>query len=76
LIAAGKTNVYIAQELNLASQTVRNYISRLYITLNVHSRIEAVLWASNHGIGQNVAHQGYISRGTLVEDEVVEKKGS
>lgn len=52
-IAQGQKNALIARELSLAEQTVRNYISRLYTTLNIHSRAEAIIWAMENGIGEN-----------------------
>lgn len=44
MIARGLDNRRIAAELHLAEQTVRNYISRLYDVLRVHSRAEAIVW--------------------------------
>lgn len=49
LMARGCSNAEMAAELGLARQTVRNYVSRLYSTLGVTSRAEAVVWAINHG---------------------------
>ncbi|MCA9837157.1 MAG: response regulator transcription factor [Trueperaceae bacterium] len=49
LIAKGWDNGRIAEALNLAEQTVRNYASTLYEKLQVHSRAEAVVWAREHG---------------------------
>jgi DNA-binding NarL/FixJ family response regulator len=45
LIAVGWDNVRIAHELNLAEQTVRNYISRVYAAIGVRTRAEAIIWA-------------------------------
>ncbi len=50
LIAQGLDNVQIAAELNLARQTVRNYVSRIYASLELHSRAEAVIWARERGL--------------------------
>ena len=50
-IAKGCSNKQIANELHLAEQTVRNYISRLYLKLNIQSRGEAIIWARQRGIG-------------------------
>nr|WP_290670237.1 response regulator transcription factor [Ardenticatena sp.] len=44
----GMTNQQIANEMALAEQTVRNYISRIYAKLGVRSRTEAALWAWLH----------------------------
>jgi DNA-binding NarL/FixJ family response regulator len=48
-IARGWDNRRIAAEFDLAEQTVRNYISRIYDKLGVHSRAEAVVWARQQG---------------------------
>jgi DNA-binding NarL/FixJ family response regulator len=48
MIAQGWDNARIASELNLAEQTVRNYVSRLYVKLGVSSRAEAIVWAHEH----------------------------
>lgn len=48
-IAQGWDNRRLAAEFELAEQTVRNYISRIYEKLGVRSRAEAVVWARKHG---------------------------
>lgn len=48
LLEKGYDDVHIARELRLSKQTVRNYLSRLYTTLGVCSRLEAVAWAHDH----------------------------
>ena len=50
LVARGSSNEQIAQELGIAVQTVRNYISNIYDKLGVHSRAEAVVWARERGM--------------------------
>ena len=45
LLAQGYSNEQISKELGLAYQTVRNYVSRIYSKLGVHSRTEAAQWA-------------------------------
>ena len=50
LIARGLDNVQIAAELDLAKQTVRNYVSRIYTNLGVASRGEAIIWARERGL--------------------------
>ena len=49
-LARGANNETIAQDLGIATQTVRNYISTLYDKLGVHSRGEAIVWARERGI--------------------------
>ncbi|MDQ7028849.1 MAG: response regulator transcription factor [Ardenticatenia bacterium] len=48
LIAQGYSNTEIAEALNLAYQTVRNYISRIYSKLGVHSRSEVIMLARQY----------------------------
>jgi DNA-binding NarL/FixJ family response regulator len=45
LLVEGWDNARIAQTLNLAEQTVRNHLSRIYMKLDVRSRTEAIVWA-------------------------------
>jgi DNA-binding NarL/FixJ family response regulator len=47
-IVAGSTNAEIAEALQVREQTIKNYVSRLYAKLGVHSRVEAVTWATQH----------------------------
>lgn len=49
-VAQGKDNSHIASDLGVVEQTVRNYITHLYTKLGVHSRAEAVVWASERGL--------------------------
>ena len=49
LVAQGLSNQDIVATLGLAPQTVRNYIAVIYSKLNVHSRVEAVVWARERG---------------------------
>jgi len=48
-IVEGSTNAEIAEALQVQEQTIKNYVSRLYGKLGVHSRVEAVTWATQHG---------------------------
>lgn len=52
MLAQGWSNAHIAAELQLADQTVRNYISRLYDKLCVETRAEAIVWAVKYGLGE------------------------
>lgn len=49
-LARGENNDTIGEELRIATQTVRNYVSTIYDKLGVHSRAEAVVWAREHGV--------------------------
>lgn len=53
LMIKGWNNREIAEELALAEQTVKNYLSNIYHALNVSSRSEAIVWAINHGCQQD-----------------------
>jgi DNA-binding NarL/FixJ family response regulator len=48
MLGQGWDNARIAAELNLAEQTIRNYVSRLYVKLSVSSRAEAIVWILEH----------------------------
>lgn len=45
LMAQGKDNSEIAEELFISEKTVRNYVSNIYDRLGMHSRTKVVLWA-------------------------------
>lgn len=45
LIAAGKSNKYIARELNISDGTVKVHVKNLLRKLNLQSRLEAAVWA-------------------------------
>ena len=49
-VAQGWNNARIAIELNLARQTVNNYLSRIYSKILVDSRAEAIVWARERQI--------------------------
>jgi DNA-binding NarL/FixJ family response regulator len=46
LLAAGKTNRHIADELFLAEKTVKNYVSNVLAKLGMSRRTEAAVWAA------------------------------
>lgn len=50
-VARGRSNSEIAGELGIAAQTVRNYITSVYEKIGVKSRVEAVVWARERGLG-------------------------
>jgi DNA-binding NarL/FixJ family response regulator len=50
-VARGLDNLQIAAHLGLADKTVRNALSRLYTTLGVEGRPQAVVRARELGFG-------------------------
>ncbi|MDQ4078768.1 MAG: response regulator transcription factor [Chloroflexota bacterium] len=53
LLAEGKNPTQIADELHLAVQTIRNYLTQIYQKIGIHNRVEAVLWAREQGLGRD-----------------------
>src|SRR5262249_47652036 len=49
LLEQGRSTKQIAQELHLSTETVRNHVRRLFRTLGVNSRLEAVAVARQGG---------------------------
>ncbi len=52
LIASGKCNKNIARELDISDGTVKVHVKNMMRKLNVHSRLEAAVWALESGIGK------------------------
>lgn len=50
LIAEGRTNREIAEQIYLSEKTVRNYVSNILGKLNLSNRAEAAAFAVRHGI--------------------------
>jgi PAS domain S-box-containing protein len=50
LLACGHTNARIAAVLGISPTTVRNHIEHLLAKLGVHSKLEAVVYATTHHI--------------------------
>jgi PAS domain S-box-containing protein len=50
LLAQGHSTLDISQLLSISSSTVRNHIQSIFDKLNVHSRLEAVTYALEHGL--------------------------
>lgn len=57
LVAQGKSNVEIAQELMLAQKTVRNHVSAILTKLGLTNRIEAATYAVRHDIERHLPGQ-------------------
>jgi DNA-binding NarL/FixJ family response regulator len=58
LVAEGKSNVGIAQELSLSSKTVRNHVSTILAKLGLTNRIEAATYAVRHDIERHLPGRG------------------
>lgn len=50
LIAKGRLNKEIANELNIAERTVKNHIANLFKKINVYDRTQAAVYAIKNGI--------------------------
>jgi len=50
LTAQGKSTATIAKELHLSTMTVRTHLRNLMEKFEVHSRLEAVVFAHRHGL--------------------------
>ncbi|HEY0492265.1 MAG TPA: response regulator transcription factor [Candidatus Dormibacteraeota bacterium] len=50
LAAQGKTNKQIAADLFLSDKTVKHHISNILGKLNLSSRAQAAVWATQHGL--------------------------
>jgi DNA-binding NarL/FixJ family response regulator len=46
----GLSNRQVADRLGLSTNTVRNHVQRILYKLNVHSRLEAVVMGTGHGL--------------------------
>jgi DNA-binding NarL/FixJ family response regulator len=58
LLAAGLSNAAIADQLSLATKTVGNHISAIFLKLGVATRAEAIVVARQAGLGQGRAPDG------------------
>jgi len=50
LLARGRTNAAIANELYLSEGTVKTHVARVLRKLDLHDRTQAVIYAYEHGI--------------------------
>ena len=50
LLGQGRSNKVIARELEIAEQTVKNHLSRIFQALGVNDRTQAALWAQRNGL--------------------------
>ena len=56
LVAAGKSNREIADELFISHKTVARHVSNIFFKLDVSSRSEATAFAYTHGIVTSTRH--------------------
>jgi len=58
LVATGRSNPAIAEELSIATKTVKNHVSRIYRKMDASSRAEAIVAAREAGLGRESAPGG------------------
>ena len=51
LLAAGHANKLIARRLGISEKTVKSHLTSIYRQIGVTDRVQAALWARDHGIG-------------------------
>jgi DNA-binding NarL/FixJ family response regulator len=51
LLAAGKSNAQVADELVISQNTVIRHVSNIFAKIGVDNRAQAAVYARDHGIG-------------------------
>jgi DNA-binding NarL/FixJ family response regulator len=51
LVATGCANKEIARRLQISERTVKTHLTRVFRSLGVFDRVQAALWARDHGFG-------------------------
>lgn len=57
LVCQGLSNRQIAERLTVTAGTVRTHVSRILGKLGVTDRVQAAVWAAEHGLGGGVSGQ-------------------
>jgi DNA-binding NarL/FixJ family response regulator len=57
LIGAGLSNKQIAEQMYISGNTIKTYIRTAYRKLGIRSRIQAALWAMEHGLVARPVHE-------------------
>jgi two-component system, NarL family, response regulator DevR len=56
-VSLGKTNIEIAQSLNIGEKTARNYVSAILEKLQLTNRIELATYAIKHNLSERMKHE-------------------
>jgi DNA-binding NarL/FixJ family response regulator len=51
LVATGCANKEIARRLEISERTVKTHLTRVFRSIGVFDRVQAALWARDHGFG-------------------------
>ena len=55
LLLDGLPNKVIAQKLGISEKTVKTHLTKIFRTIDVTDRVQAVLWAERHGLRQDLS---------------------
>jgi DNA-binding NarL/FixJ family response regulator len=55
LLLDGLPNKVIAQKLGISEKTVKTHLTKIFRTIDVTDRVQAVLWAERHGLRHDLS---------------------